>query len=134
MREVKFGLFSITGRYAQALQSAKRADNQGFYSILLNDHFFSPFRPAREPQLECFTTLSAIAAVDQDSHGFAGRGGGVSFSAAAGGDRLDAGPLTTAAWFSAWAPAGSARSMTLTIIPIPPIPSGSINSRTRSRC
>ena len=63
MREVKFGLFSITGDYAQALQSAKRADNQGFYSILLNDHFFSPFRPAREPQLECFTTLSAIAAV-----------------------------------------------------------------------
>jgi probable F420-dependent oxidoreductase len=63
MREVKFGLFSITGDYAQALRTAKRADTQGFYSILLNDHFFSPFRPAREPQLECFTTLSAIAAV-----------------------------------------------------------------------
>jgi alkanesulfonate monooxygenase SsuD/methylene tetrahydromethanopterin reductase-like flavin-dependent oxidoreductase (luciferase family) len=31
--------------------------------MLLNDHFFSPFRLAREPQLECFTTLSAIAAV-----------------------------------------------------------------------
>ncbi len=63
MREVKFGLFSVTGDYAQALRTAKRADTQGFYSILLNDHFFSPFRPAREPQLECFTTLSAIAAV-----------------------------------------------------------------------
>jgi probable F420-dependent oxidoreductase len=63
MREVKFGLFSITGDYTQALRTAKRADTQGFYSILLNDHFFSPFRPAREPQLECFTTLSAIAAV-----------------------------------------------------------------------
>ena len=63
MREVKFGLFSITGDYTQALRTAKRADTQGFYSILLNDHFFSPFRPARDPQLECFTTLSAIAAV-----------------------------------------------------------------------
>ncbi len=63
MREVKFGLFSITGDYAQALRTAKLADAQGFYSILLNDHFFSPFRPPREPQLECFTTLSAIAAV-----------------------------------------------------------------------
>jgi probable F420-dependent oxidoreductase len=63
MRDVKFGLFSITGDYAQALKMAKRADGQGFYSILLNDHFFSPFRPPREPQLECFTTLSAIAAV-----------------------------------------------------------------------
>jgi probable F420-dependent oxidoreductase len=63
MRDVKFGLFSITGDYTQALTTAKRADTQGFYSILLNDHFFSPFRPAREPQLECFTTLSAIAAV-----------------------------------------------------------------------
>jgi probable F420-dependent oxidoreductase len=60
---VKFGLFSVTGDYAQALRTAKRADQQGFYSMLLNDHFFSPFRPAREPQLECFTTLSAIAAV-----------------------------------------------------------------------
>jgi probable F420-dependent oxidoreductase len=63
MREVKFGLFSVTGDYAQALRTAKRADTEGFYSMLLNDHFFSPFRPAREPQLECFTTLSAIAAV-----------------------------------------------------------------------
>jgi probable F420-dependent oxidoreductase len=63
MREVKFGLFSVTGDYAEALRTAKRADSEGFHSILLNDHFFSPFRPAREPQLECFTTLSAIAAV-----------------------------------------------------------------------
>ena len=43
--------------------NGERADTEGFYSMLLNDHFFSPFRPAREPQLECFTTLSAIAAV-----------------------------------------------------------------------
>ena len=63
MREVKFGLFSVTGDYGEALRTAKRADTEGFYSMLLNDHFFSPFRPAREPQLECFTTLSAIAAV-----------------------------------------------------------------------
>ncbi len=63
MREVKFGLFSVTGDYAQALRTARRADTEGFHSMLLNDHFFSPFRPAREPQLECFTTLSAIAAV-----------------------------------------------------------------------
>lgn len=63
MREVKFGLFSVTGDYAEALRTAKRADTEGFHAMLLNDHFFSPFRPAREPQLECFTTLSAIAAV-----------------------------------------------------------------------
>jgi hypothetical protein len=34
MREVKFGLFSVTGDYAQALRTARRADTEGFY---LND-------------------------------------------------------------------------------------------------
>jgi probable F420-dependent oxidoreductase len=63
MRKIKFGLFSVTGDYTEALNSAKRADTEGFHSILLNDHFFSPFRPPREPQLECFTTLSAMATV-----------------------------------------------------------------------
>ena len=42
---------------------AERADAQGFYSVSINDHFFAPGQKPEAPQLECFTTLSAIAAV-----------------------------------------------------------------------
>ena len=62
MRAVKFGLFSISGDLAEVLRKAKAAEAQGFYSMLLNDHYFTPFGPAQTPQLECFTTLTAIAA------------------------------------------------------------------------
>jgi probable F420-dependent oxidoreductase len=62
MREIKFGLFSISGDLAAVMRAAKSAEVQGFYSISLNDHYFTPFGPPQTPQLECFTTLTAIAA------------------------------------------------------------------------
>lgn len=63
MREIKFGVFLPTGDYAKARAVAERADAQGFYSVSINDHFFAPGQKPEAPQLECFTTLSAIAAV-----------------------------------------------------------------------
>ncbi len=62
-REVKFGVFLPTSDFAQARAAAERAEALGFYSVSLNDHFFAPMAPAETPQLECFTTLSAIAAL-----------------------------------------------------------------------
>jgi probable F420-dependent oxidoreductase len=62
MQTIKFGLFLPTGDYAQALAAAKWADENSFYSVSINDHFFSPFGSGQVPQLECYSTLSAIAA------------------------------------------------------------------------
>jgi hypothetical protein len=43
MRKIKFGLFSVTGDYAEALNSAKRADAEGFIrycsTIISSRHF-----------------------------------------------------------------------------------------------
>ena len=66
MHPVKFGLFLPTGDFPQARAAAEWADRSGFYSISLNDHFFSPFGTGKVPQLECFSTLSAIAAVTKN--------------------------------------------------------------------
>ena len=63
MHAVKFGLFLPTGDFAAAKQVALRAENDGFYSVSINDHFFSPLGAPQVPQLECFTTLTAVAAV-----------------------------------------------------------------------
>jgi len=63
MRDVKFGIFLPTGDYARARAVAERADTQGFYSVSINDHFFAPGQTPETPQLECFTTLSAVAAL-----------------------------------------------------------------------
>jgi probable F420-dependent oxidoreductase len=63
MRPIKFGLFLPTDDFAKARAAAEWADANGFYSVSINDHFFSPLGSPRLPQLECFSTLSAIAAV-----------------------------------------------------------------------
>jgi probable F420-dependent oxidoreductase len=63
MRPIKFGLFLPTDDFAKARPAAEWADANGFYSVSLNDHFFSPLGSPQVPQLECFSTLSAIAAV-----------------------------------------------------------------------
>jgi len=63
MHPIKFGLFLPTGDFAQARTAAEWADNHDLYSVSINDHFFSPLGSARTPQLECFSSLSAIAAV-----------------------------------------------------------------------
>jgi probable F420-dependent oxidoreductase len=63
MAEIKFGLFLPTGDFAQIRRAALRAEAEGFYSVSTNDHFFSPFGTPQTPQLECFTAMTAIAAV-----------------------------------------------------------------------
>jgi probable F420-dependent oxidoreductase len=63
MRDAKFGLFLPTGDFAAAKRAALRAESEGFYSVSINDHFFTPLGPPQTPQLECFTTLTAVAAV-----------------------------------------------------------------------
>jgi probable F420-dependent oxidoreductase len=66
MNDVKFSLFLPTGDFAKARAAAEWADTHGFYSVSINDHFFSPLGAAQTPQLECFSTLSAIAAVTKN--------------------------------------------------------------------
>lgn len=63
MHPIKFGLFLPTDAFAKARAAAEWADANGFYSVSINDHFFSPLGSPQLPQLECFSTLSAVAAV-----------------------------------------------------------------------
>lgn len=63
MPTIKFSLFLPTGDFAEARAAAERVDARGFDAVSMNDHFFSPFGSPQTPQIECFTTLSAIAAV-----------------------------------------------------------------------
>ena len=82
MSKVKFGLFLPTGDFAKARAAAEWADTRGFYSVSINDHFFSPLGAPQTPQLECYATLSAIAAVTNNNDGVAG----VAFGAGSNGD------------------------------------------------
>jgi probable F420-dependent oxidoreductase len=66
MSKIKFSLFLPTGDFAKARATAEWADTRGFYSVSINDHFFSPLGSPQTPQLECFSTLSAIAAVTKN--------------------------------------------------------------------
>lgn len=66
MSKVKFSLFLPTGDFAKARAAAEYADTHGFYSVSINDHFFSPLGAPQTPQLECYATLSAIAAVTKN--------------------------------------------------------------------
>ncbi len=66
MHEVKFSLFLPTGDFTKARAAAEWADAHGFYSVSINDHFFSPLGSPQTSQLECFSTLSAIAAVTKN--------------------------------------------------------------------
>lgn len=62
----RFGMFLLPEDVKSATESARRAEADGFYSVSVNDHFYSPFGGARTPQLECFTTLTAMAMVTQN--------------------------------------------------------------------
>ena len=66
MHPIKFGLFLPTGDFPHARAAAEWADTHGFYSVSINDHFFSPLGSPQTPQLECFSTLSAIAALTKN--------------------------------------------------------------------
>jgi len=59
----RFGLFLLPNDVREAVSAARRAEDDGYYSISVNDHFYSPFGGARTPQLECFTVLTAMAMV-----------------------------------------------------------------------
>jgi probable F420-dependent oxidoreductase len=66
MHGIKFGLFLPTGDFTKARAAAEWADANGFYSISINDHFFSPLGSPETPQLECFSTLSALASITRN--------------------------------------------------------------------
>ncbi|MEM7543108.1 MAG: LLM class flavin-dependent oxidoreductase [Pseudomonadota bacterium] len=63
MPKAKFGLFILPPDITVAQQAAKQAEKDGFFSISHNDHFYSPLGSPESPQLECFTVLTAMAAV-----------------------------------------------------------------------
>jgi len=63
MYPARFGLFLLPNDVREAVTAARRAEDDGYYSISVNDHFYSPFGGARTPQLECFTVLTAMAMV-----------------------------------------------------------------------
>ncbi|MGE0487542.1 MAG: LLM class flavin-dependent oxidoreductase [Gammaproteobacteria bacterium] len=65
MDGIKFGLFLVPDDIATAQRLARQAESDGFYSVSHNDHFYSPLGTPESPQLECFTALTAIAAVTE---------------------------------------------------------------------
>ncbi|MGO9454896.1 MAG: TIGR03619 family F420-dependent LLM class oxidoreductase [Candidatus Binataceae bacterium] len=64
MRPIKFNVGLPNGDFANLSAFAKRAEELGYYSVSLDDHFFMRGLMAdpSQPHLECYTTLSAIAA------------------------------------------------------------------------
>jgi probable F420-dependent oxidoreductase len=63
MRHPKFGLYLPQHDFAAAKEVALRAERGGFYSVSINDHFVPQTGNPNGAQMECFTVLSAIAAV-----------------------------------------------------------------------
>ena len=63
MHDPKFGVFLLPNTFDEATEGAQKAESQGFYSVSVNDHFYSPLGDAHSPQLECFTALTAISMV-----------------------------------------------------------------------
>ena len=63
---MKFGIFLsdadvLDGSIKASVDAAVRYEKSGFYSVWVNDHFYSPLGSPKSNQLECFTTLIAIA-------------------------------------------------------------------------
>jgi probable F420-dependent oxidoreductase len=69
VREIKFNLVLPIASFNRAKTWAERADSQGFYSVSCADHMFTRTlflnfeRTPAQPQMECYTTLAAVAAV-----------------------------------------------------------------------
>ncbi|MBS1889178.1 MAG: TIGR03619 family F420-dependent LLM class oxidoreductase [Actinobacteria bacterium] len=63
MAKAKFGMYLPQKDFAAAREVALVSERQGFYSVSINDHFVTQIGPPETPQLECFSTLAAIAAV-----------------------------------------------------------------------
>ena len=64
MRPVKFNVGLPNGEFHNLSAFARRAEELGYYSVSLDDHFFMRGLMADPalPHLECYTTLAAIAA------------------------------------------------------------------------
>ena len=63
---MKFGIFLsdadvLDGSIKASVEAAVSYEKSGFYSVSVNDHFYSPLGSPKSNQLECFTTLTAIA-------------------------------------------------------------------------
>lgn len=65
MTTATFGLFLPTGDWDDAVDAARWAEDNGFHSVSLNDHFVSQDGGQHVPQLECLSTLAGIAAVTE---------------------------------------------------------------------
>ena len=65
MYDPKFGLLLPADDFATAKQTALQAESDGFYSVSMIDHFFTPLGEPQTPMFECYTTLTAIAAVTE---------------------------------------------------------------------
>lgn len=63
MSKAKFGMYLPQRDFAAAKEVALDAESKGFYSVSINDHFVPQIGPPETPQMECFATLAAIAAV-----------------------------------------------------------------------
>lgn len=61
MYPTRFGVFLLPNTMQEAIAGAQRAEREGFYSASVNDHFYSPLGNPQTPQMECFTTLTAMA-------------------------------------------------------------------------
>ena len=65
MRPIRFNAGLPNGDFTVMTSLAKRAEELGFDSVSVDDHFFMRGLMAdpRQPRLECYLTLSAIAAM-----------------------------------------------------------------------
>lgn len=64
MRPIKFNVGLPNGDFGNMRNFAQRAEELGYHSVSFDDHFFmrGPMADPAQPHLECYTTLSAIAA------------------------------------------------------------------------
>jgi probable F420-dependent oxidoreductase len=69
MREIKFNLGLPIASFSRAKAWAERAEALGFYSVSVADHMFTRTnflnfeRTPAQPQIECYVTLAAVAAI-----------------------------------------------------------------------
>src|ERR1035437_5413154 len=65
MRAIKFNVGLPNGDPVATLATARRAEELGYYSVSIDDHFFMRglMDDPRGPHYECVTMLSAVAAV-----------------------------------------------------------------------
>ena len=65
MRPIKFNCGLPTGDFGAMTTMARRAEELGFYSVSIDDHFFMRglMSEPNSPHLECYTALAAVGAV-----------------------------------------------------------------------